>query len=43
MCHLGNTVVICVWLILALEKIGDSLLELAKQSVLETEGFFFLL
>jgi len=41
MCHLDNTVVICVWIILVLDKIGDSLLELAKQSVLEIEGFFF--
>lgn len=40
MCHLGNTVVICVWLILALEKIGDSLLELAKQMFWKQKAFF---
>lgn len=42
MCLLDNTVVICVWIILVL-KIVDSLLELAKQSVLEIEGFSPLL
>lgn len=42
-CDLDNTVVICAWHILVLDKIVDSLLELAKQSVLEIEGFFSLL
>lgn len=31
-CHLDNTVDICAWNILVLDKIGDSLLELAKQT-----------
>lgn len=33
MCHLDNTVVIWFGVILVLNEIGDSLLELAKQSV----------
>lgn len=44
MCHLDNTVVICAWIILVLESesenLGDSLLELAKQSTLEIESSF---
>lgn len=35
MCLLDNTAVICPLIILVLDKIGDCLLELAKQCVLE--------
>lgn len=43
MCLLDNTAVICPLIILVLDKIGDCLLELAKQCVLENCAYFLAL
>lgn len=40
MCPLGNPVVICSWIVLVLDDVDDSLLELSKQSVLWKELIF---
>lgn len=40
MCPLGNPVVICSWIVLVLDDVDDSLLELSKQSVFWKELIF---